>query len=352
MEPRAVQNSENQLEMTFSQDKTTTAIKLHFGSPKVFLASSLLFEVVDFGTSLGSQASTSMALMSDRLGGADLTQGYSVATSDVVEVVEDPKRMMLYLNVDAPLIFVPSCTDEKKGPTIVIDLGRVVVDHDSGIYQGKPPDFFHYKIDMTDLNAFITEGDSADPKAYDDGAIIKKFNMHFDVGVRTNQNSEIAATKLAGKLPEINVFVTKEKLRDILIVASSIKPPEGPKALPSTEVTTTTTTITTATPTPTSKPTTTVATPTKREFILDASFSIEAFNLMLRDTTEGTAFPVTRRGTALARISFNGLETNFVMSNEDMGLDVKLARLRIKDRTAQNKKSPLAKNLVASPKGT
>lgn len=319
--------------MSFSQDKTTTAINLHFGSPKVYLASSLLFEVAEFGAKLGAQAGESMILMSERMGGnTDLTQGYTVAV-DVGPVTVQPKRMMLYLNVDAPLVFAPSRTEEKKGPTIVIDLGRVVVEHDSGLYAEVVPDFMNYKIDMTDLNAFITEGDSSDPKAYEDGAIIKKFGMHFNVGVRSAEKPDLPATKLLGHLPEINVFVTKEKLRDILIVTSSIIPPE-----------------TLAAGEAQSTKQTTVAAPTtahKKEFVLDAFFSIERFNLILRDTTEGIA--TTRRGNPLARISFTRLETKFVMTNEKMDLDVKLNRFSVKDRL--NKDSAISKNLITSPKG-
>lgn len=341
--PRAVQNSDNQLEMAYTQDASNMEIKLHFGSPKVYLASSLIFEVADFGTKLGAKAAENMALMAERMGGTtDLTQGYSV--TEVAPVVDQPKRMKLYLDVDAPLIFVPSCIEEKKGPTIVVDLGRVVVDHDSGAIEGPAPEFMNYKIDMKDLNAFVTEGDSSNVD-YEDGAVIKKFDMHFHVGVRNSQNSELPATKLNGKLPEINVFVTKEKLRDILIVASSIKPPESltsPTEQPA---------INAATPS-----TAVVTTTSTKEFVLDAFFAIEKFNLMLRDTSESEsekekASPQSRRGRALARISFNGLQTKFAMTSEKMNLDVQLQRFRVKDRTSLNKLSPVTKNLVASAKG-
>jgi hypothetical protein len=310
------------------------AITLHFGSPKVYMASSLLFEVADFGTKLGAQATEKMALMAERMGGtADLTQGYTVSALPPAE--EKPKRLMLNLNVDAPIVFVPSRTEEKAGPTIVVDLGHVVVSHDSGEQSDTVPDFANFIIDMNDLNVFITEGDNDDRAVYEDGAVIKKFGMHFVVGVRNSQNPELPATRLSGKLPEMNVFVTKEKLRDILIVASSMLPPQAAPALPA----------------PSQATTKTVVTPvreTKKEFVLEAFFSIEAFNLILRDTTESE----TRRGTALARISFNGLETNFAMTNEAMNLEVKLDRLRIKDRMQGNKKHAVTKNLVASPKGT
>lgn len=317
--------------MTLQQDATTMGIILHFGSPKVFLASSLLFEVADFGAKLGAQAAEKMALMTERMGGADLTQGYTI--SDLPPVEEKPKRMTLNLNVDAPIIFVPSRTEEKAGPTIVVDLGHVVVSHDSGEQGATVPDLMSYIIDMNDLNVFITEGDNDDRAIYEDGAVIKKFGMHFVVGVRNSQNTDLPATRLSGKLPEMNVYVTKEKLRDILIVASSMLPPPDAKALPA--------------PTPAKVVAITPLKPAKKEFILDAFFSIEMFNLILRDTTESE----DRRGTALARISFSGLETKFAMTNQSMNLEVKLDRFRVKDRMKGNKIHAVTKNLIASPKG-
>lgn len=326
--------------MILDSTTTVTNIQLFFGSPRVFLASSLLFEVVDFGTKLGEQATASVALINERLGGGDFSQGYLVTELEVP--VYQPNQVILRLNLDAPIIFIPSRVEVKEGPTIVVDLGRVTVFHDSGPID-KPPDFLEYDIDMRDMNAHITEGDSCDPAAYEDRAIIKKFDMHFNVSARNCQNFELPETKLSGKLPEMNIFMTKEKLRDILIVAGSIKP--------ETFVTKTDQRVQ---QTALQAPFQTLASSqldirpeqTSRTWILDSFFEIGALNISLRDTKESTS----DRGTSLARVSMNGIRAKFDLTNQDMFLDAKLDRLRVKDRTPVNKTSA-AKNLVASPKG-
>lgn len=322
--------------MTLDSTLDCNTIQLHFGSPRVFLASSLLFEVVDFGTRLGAQAQEAVALINE-LNGGDFSQGYIVTELAPVEVL--PKQLVLKLNLDAPIVFIPSRVDIKEGPTIVVDLGRVTIFHDSGRVDLPPPDFLDYDINMRDLNAYITEGSSSDPVCYEDRAVIKKFDMHFNVSARNSQNLELPETKLSGKLPEMNIFVTKEKLRDILIVAGSIKPdafvteisPDGSPVIPHKG---------------------TLATSqqnvpkVQRQWLLDSFFEVGALNVMMRDTNQATS----DRGIALIRLSLNGLRAKFDLSNQDMTLDAKLDRLRVKDRTPMNKTS-VAKNLVASPKG-
>jgi hypothetical protein len=323
--------------MTLDSTLEKNTINLHFGSPRVWLASSLLFEVVEFGQNLGTQAQESVALITERMGGGviDFSRGYVV--TELAPVYQE-QQLVLNLNVDAPIVFIPSRVDVKEGPTIVVDLGRVVIFHDSGPVD-PAPEFFDYNIDMRDLNAYITEGDSCDPVGYEDRAIIKKFDMHFNLRARNSQNLAHPATKLHGKLPKMNIFVTKQKIRDILIVANSIKP----EAFVSAEAIE----PEPADPTAKSSLASQQGPLLQREWLLDSFFEVDALNVMLRDTAQSSS----DRGAALVRVCLNGLRVKFDLSNQDMKLDTKLDRLRLKDRTPANK-STIAKNLVASPKGT
>jgi len=346
MEPRAAAgaSSGDQLEMVYKMANNTMDIQLHFGSPRVFLVPSFLFEVADFGTKLGTKAADNIALMTDRLGGVGIAQGYTV---NAVAVEEVRQRMILHIEVDAPIVFVPAKTDVKEGPCIVVDLGRVSVNHDSGSLDVAVPDHGEFNIMMKDLNAYITDAETLVQD--DDRAIIKKFDMLFQVGVRTNQDKRLPATKIKGKLPNMDIFITKEKLRDILTIVGAVLPPASLTSPPpdTTALATKTTTVTKAP----------VKNIEEKEELLEAFFAIEGFHLTFRDTggadKKGKGVEhAYKKGTSLIKICFKGIEASIGMTNRSINIGAKLDRFRVKDRTVQNRKNDITKSLLASPKGT
>lgn len=163
------------------------------------------------------------------------TQGTISNINEAVEAFnnsEAPKvRLRLNLDVTAPLILVPSSLpgDIQNNPIIILDLGHLVVTHDTG-----PPeeivDYTYFYVQLEHIGAYVQNSDKAPLPL---GAIIKPFSINLDIGTKHTlpevPKLELPATTIKGKLDKLNVCVTTEKVKDILRVVTSIQPPPPKK---------------------------------------------------------------------------------------------------------------------------
>eukprot|EP01127_Copromyxa_protea_P021271 TRINITY_DN7272_c0_g1_i1.p1 TRINITY_DN7272_c0_g1~~TRINITY_DN7272_c0_g1_i1.p1 ORF type:complete len:3025 (-),score=744.59 TRINITY_DN7272_c0_g1_i1:27-7853(-) len=134
-----------------------------------------------------------------------------------------PVRMMLNLDITAPLILVPSSVLNKNGNTsfILLDLGHILITHDSGPVE-EQKDYGSFLIRLKRIGLYVQETNEAPEE---DKALINPFSIDLDIATRVSKNPSLPATKLHGKLDEFKIDLTKDKLRDIIQVVMSIQPP-------------------------------------------------------------------------------------------------------------------------------
>jgi hypothetical protein len=132
-------------------------------------------------------------------------------------------RMTLKLDITAPLILVPSSAVNKNGntPFLLVDLGHILISHDSGPID-EVADYGNFLIRLKRLGAYVQETHVAPEE---DKALIRPFSINLDIGTRASKDLLLPATRIRANLDRFNVDVTKEKLRDLIQVVTSIQPP-------------------------------------------------------------------------------------------------------------------------------
>lgn len=138
---------------------------------------------------------------------------------------EAPKvRMYLNLDITAPLVLLPSASTETvKNSFLMLDLGHILITHDSGPIE-EPSERQTFLIKLDRIGAYVqTTNDSPVPSM----ALIKPFSIGLDISTGTKSPT----TLLRGKLDKFKICVTKEKLRDLIQVVSSIQPPPPMKEI-------------------------------------------------------------------------------------------------------------------------
>lgn len=193
-----------------------------------------IYEVMDFSMGLSEKAAVGLEEMNEAM--KKKAESMQVALPSTLQKPEESKelqpvlqseapkvRLGLKLDITAPLILVPSSILNKNGNTsfLLVDLGHILITHDSGPID-EISDYGTFLIRLKRLGAYIQESDQA---MEEDKAVIRPFSIDLDIGTRASKDVSLPATRIRANLDKFKVCVTKEKLRDLIQVVTSIQPP-------------------------------------------------------------------------------------------------------------------------------
>lgn len=229
---------------------------------------------------------------------------------DVQQVTETaPVRMKLNLDITAPLILVPSSAKTK--PTfLLLDLGHILITHDSGPVEDVK-DYGNFLIKLDRIGAFVQDADELPIPSM---ALIKPFSIELDIATKVSKDVSLPATTLRGKLDKFKICVTKEKLRDLIHVVTSIEPPPPRKQLEVPEHKETSTSGGPSVPLTEASSAKQVQEAQVKEVSFGANFELSEFCISVKDTGEnkpvgGQSLLKTRIKHLLAVVEVSNWET-------------------------------------------
>lgn len=227
-----------------------------------------MFNLAAFGQKIGEQASVNMELMAERAQDEKKIIAKDKDEKDKPKAPEKKKPMKIDLDVKAPIIEVPS----GKEPSLVLDLGHVHLFHDSCTSSSVSrfwsyPSSFNLLTPPKDcpsgvwflkliisfpllclallIRNLVNKADAHGIQAQDfdifsiavtqisssikypknpDRALIEPFDVKVGLGLNsTTADKTKASTVVVGELPSLKVQLTKEKVRDALVVLNAVK---------------------------------------------------------------------------------------------------------------------------------
>eukprot|EP01129_Flabellula_baltica_P006490 TRINITY_DN2434_c0_g2_i1.p1 TRINITY_DN2434_c0_g2~~TRINITY_DN2434_c0_g2_i1.p1 ORF type:complete len:2913 (+),score=603.66 TRINITY_DN2434_c0_g2_i1:175-8913(+) len=171
-------------------------------------------------------------------------QGFSEvqrqASERIKYAIESKTKLLIHLDIAAPIIEIPQNFTDPDCPVLTLDLGNIdvycntsgkeqFIDHDEAGQSSVTEDYFYDKftIKMTDLAAGITNGqgvwrDSMEGNSLTDEYIIEKFDLNIDVDVCDVPTGDLPNVKIGGELPSFKILVDKNKLINLMKITDEI----------------------------------------------------------------------------------------------------------------------------------
>jgi len=201
---------DKQLSLFFVDDTTYTSLKVDFLSPRIYVYSRILTDLLEYINSLVERIQIP-------------STGKSTEQPDKTPKTETTtkapwKRQIMIFNITAPVVIVPSNFRNVSGPCLVVDLGHINVNSDSKDISR----YDEFKIEMSDLYASIIDSSSIFTDRLT-GNLVEKFAIRLNI----NKIREAATDKdtqdiiVKGNLPVLRMTLSPEKLRDLLLVVVS-----------------------------------------------------------------------------------------------------------------------------------